>query len=102
MAKQKQQHPTRFGRLWQLMLLSGALLNTQFCFAGVTDDADAAELAASQSDQRELLLYLGEFDPELDPVEITQMGDAHGGMHEKKTDAKTGEENANAANEPKK
>ena len=84
------------------MSLSGALLNTQFCFAGITDDGDAAGDAASQSDQRELLLYLGEFDPEFDPVEIAQMADAHDGTQEKKTDAKTGEENTSAANEPKK
>ncbi len=92
MAKREYPRDTRARRFGQLMLLSAALMNTPLSVAEV---AAAGETTVPALSERELLLYLGEFDPELDPVEISQMNDALA----EKTDAKTSAE-ANA-HEPK-
>ena len=107
MAKRDYPRRTRARRFGQLMLLSATLMNTPLSWAesrlGVTSqpnelDSEAAvagETVLPALSERELLLYLGEFDPELDPVEISQMND---GLAEK-TDAKTSAEAG--AHEPK-
>ena len=100
MAKRDYPRRARARRFGQLMLLGAALMNTPLSLAesrlGVTSQpnqpdraaAVAGETAAPALSDRELLLYLGEFDPELDPVEISQMNDALA----EKTDAKTSAE----------
>jgi hypothetical protein len=96
MAKRDYPRRTRARRFGQLMLLSAALMNTPFGLAELDREvAVAAETAVPALSERELLLYLGEFDPELDPVEISQMNDALA----EKTDAKTSAEAD--AHEPK-
>ena len=86
------------------MLLAGALMNTSLCLAESEREAVGADsTSAPAPNSRELLLYLGEFDPELDPVELSQIDDSLEGDLESKTDAKTAAEaRADAANEPKK
>lgn len=84
------------------MLLSTALINTPLCLAELDRDAIDPGKVAPELDQRALLLYLGEFDPELDPVELTQMNNVLEGAREQKTDVKTAAgTSAHAANEPK-
>ncbi len=87
------------------MLLSAALMRTPLCLAELASDApaQAPELgSAAAADQRALLLYLGEFDPALDPVELSQIDDPPAGTQKTKTDAKTAaESSAHAAHEPK-
>ena len=96
MAKRDYPRRTRARRFGQLMLLSAALMNTPFGLAELDREvAVAPETAVPALSERELLLYLGEFDPELDPVEISQMNDALA----EKTDAKTSAEAD--AHEPK-
>ncbi len=104
MAKRKYQRRARARRFGQLMLLAAALLNTPVCLAELdSNTADASKVAAPEQSSRELLLYLGEFDPELDPVELSQMSDTLEDELESNTDAKTAAEvRADAANEPKK
>lgn len=83
------------------MLLAGALMNTPLCLAEASA-SDAHKTSVPEQSSRELLLYLGEFDPELDPVELSQMDAALESELERKTAAKTAaEERADAANEPK-
>ena len=106
MAKREYQRRTRARRFGQLMLLSSALMNTQLCLAELSDaensDKNSDKTAAAELDQRALLLYLAEFDPELDPVELSQMDAALSGEQEKKTDAKTAAEaSADAVVDPK-
>jgi|GEM_PF-3344958 len=103
MAKREYPRRTRALRFGQLMLLSSALTNTPLCLAEFSSDAlDPGKTAATELDQRALLLYLGEFDPELDPVELDQIGDALAGTQENNTDTKTAAgTSAHAANEPK-
>ena len=82
------------------MLFSAALMHTPLCLAELASDAQ--ELGSAEPDQRALLLYLGEFDPALDPVELSQIDDALEGGQATNTDAKTAAETSkNAANEPK-
>ncbi len=96
MAKRDYPRRTRARSFGQLMLLSAALMNTPFGLAELDREvAVAPETAVPALSERELLLYLGEFDPELDPVEISQMNDALA----EKTDAKTSAEAD--AHEPK-
>ena len=96
MAKRDYPRRTHARRFGQLMLLSAALMNTPFGLAELDREvAVAPETAVPALSERELLLYLGEFDPELDPVEISQMNDALA----EKTDAKTSAEAD--AHEPK-
>ena len=85
------------------MLLGAALINTSSCLAELANDAQAPDKTAAPAlEQRALLLYLGEFDPELDPVELSQMDDSFARAQEKNTDAKTAaEESEHAANNPK-
>ncbi len=102
MAKRKYQRPTHAYRIGQLMALSAALLHAPYCLAEVASDAQNPGKMTAVPDQRALLLYLGEFDPELDPVELSQMGDALVGAQENNSDAKTAAQaSAHAANEPK-
>ena len=83
------------------MLLAGALINTSLCLAE-PDTLVADKTAVPEPSSRELLLYLGEFDPELDPVELSQMNDALEAELESKTEATTAAEvRSDAANEPK-
>lgn len=89
MAKRDYPRRTRARRFGQLMLLSAALMNTPLSLAEPDRDPTVAgEAAMPALSERELLLYLGEFDPELDPVEISQMNDALA----EKPDAKTSAE----------
>ena len=86
------------------MLLSAALMHTQLSLAELASDAPdlGSAVPEPEPDQRALLLYLGEFDPELDPVELSQIDDALEGVQATNTDAKTASETRkNAANEPK-
>ena len=107
MAKREYPRDTRARRFGQLMLLSAALMNTPLSLAeprlGVTsqpnepdrDAAVAGETTVPALSDRELLLYLGEFDPELDPVEISQINDALAEKMDAKASAEAG------AHEPK-
>ena len=82
------------------MLLSAALMQTPLSLAELA--SDAPDLGSAEPDQRALLLYLGEFDPALDPVELSQIDDALEGVQATNTDAKTAAGTSkNAANEPK-
>ena len=113
MAKRKYQCRTRAHGFGQLMWLAAALMNTPLCLAemdrGAVDGnavdgnaVDASNVAALQQSSHELLLYLGEFDPELDPVELSQMGDVLEAELDVKTEPKpAAEASARAANEPK-
>ena len=86
------------------MLLSAALMRTPLCLAELASDApaQAPELGSAVPDQRALLLYLGEFDPELDPVELSQIDEPLEGVQTTNTDAKTAAEmSTDAAHEPK-
>ena len=77
MAKREYQRRTRARRFGQLMLLAAALMNPPLSLAERDSDAaDAGKAVVPAQNSRELLLYLGEFDPELDPIEISQMDDA--------------------------
>ena len=103
MAKRRYQRRTRAGRFGQLMLLAAALMNMPVCLAEQEIDAvDASKTAVAEQSSRELLLYLGEFDPELDPVEISQLNDALAADPAIKTETKTAAEaSTDAAIEPK-
>ncbi len=103
MAKQEYQRRTRALRFGQLVLLSVALINTSLCLAELASEAhDLGKPVASEPVQRTLLLYLGEFDPEADPVELSQIDSALEDEIAIKTEAKTAAEGIkNAANEPK-
>ena len=84
------------------MLLSAALMQTPLSLAELASDAPDLGSAVPEPDQLALLLYLGEFDPALDPVELSQIDDALEGVQATNTDAKTASETRkNAANEPK-
>lgn len=76
MAKSEHQPRSRTLRLGQLMLLAALLIDTPPGHAQPESDAfEPANTALPDADQRALLLYLGEFDPETDPVELSQMSD---------------------------
>ena len=84
------------------MLLGAALMHTPLCLAELASDAPDPGSAESVPDQRALLLYLGEFDPELDPFELNQIDEPLEGVQTTNTDAKTAAEmSTNAAHEPK-
>ena len=85
------------------MLLAAALINMPVCLAEQESDAvDTSKTAAAEQSSRELLLYLGEFDPELDPIEISQLNDALAADPAVETDSKTAAEaSTDAAIEPK-
>ena len=76
MAKREYQRRTRARRFGQLMLLAAALNPPLSLAERDSDAADAGKAVVPAQNSRELLLYLGEFDPELDPIEISQMDDA--------------------------
>ena len=86
MAKREYQRRTRARRFGQLMWLTAALMNTPLSLAERDSDApDAGKTIVPEQNSRALLLYLGEFDPELDPIEISQIDD----VPENTTDIKT-------------
>lgn len=103
MAKRRYQRRTRARRFGQLMLLAAALMNTPVCLAEQESTAvDTSKTIPAEQSSRALLLYLGEFDPELDPVEISQLNEVLAADPAVKADTKTAAEaSANAAIEPK-
>ncbi len=103
MAKRRhQRRPCAIG-FGQLMYLAAALMHIPISFAQVESDViKPANSAEANADQRALLLYLGEFDPEADPVELSQMSGAIAYGLEVKTNLDTTmEAGANAVDKPK-
>ena len=85
------------------MLLGVALINTSLCLAELASEVhDLGKPVAPEPVQPALLLYLGEFDPDADPVELSQTDRALEDEIAIKTEAKTAAEGSkNAANDPK-